>query len=258
MQDEEPRSYSKSMNNYSEVLSVCTLPLFYKDGDEYKHAGTGILVKAVKSDFLISASHVFDPYFEGKQLFFIIGNKKVRPLTGRLRRLGDPYDIGVLKLSDESRPPYPAVEKKSLLISSIVPGLVPRQNKQYMVNGFPASRTKLDWRSQLAISELRPFLTGSFPVEMYDENQLKQENFLLLDFKKKDFFTLEGQNISYPDPQGLSGSPVWMTLDRANANDPLKTPLVGVITDYDPKEKYIKACDIGCALALIILLELNS
>ena len=52
-------------------------------------------------------------------------------------------------------------------------------------------------------------------------------------------------------PHGLSGSPVWLVLDRVNENDPSRTPLIGVVIEYDPRKKFVKACDIGFGLALI-------
>src|ERR1051325_9620849 len=100
-----------------EILSAFSIPLYRDKNGRPELHGTGFFVKAGPDTFLVSAAHVMDTaYDEG--LYFFSTPKTRRHLAGQLLRTGpkesrraDQIDVGVLRLSEGSAPPYAEVKK---------------------------------------------------------------------------------------------------------------------------------------------------
>jgi hypothetical protein len=114
--------------------------------------GSGFLVSGSTGSFLISAAHVLDPLQSGTKLFFYAGPGVIRTLAGSIRvtnppagkdRKTDRYDVGVLRLLEPSSPFDVAVNKTGLPLSALMPRALPRRGKEYLVTGFPTSKSRL-------------------------------------------------------------------------------------------------------------------
>src|SRR6266571_1652665 len=125
------------------------VPLYLRRKGKPQLVGTGFLVSSGTSYYLVSAAHVFDERSADQELFFYIEPETKRKISGNLaltkippgkNRSSDPFDIGVLKLG-EPFPPYPKVEKYPLPISAFMANALPREGKQYLLIGFPASKS---------------------------------------------------------------------------------------------------------------------
>jgi hypothetical protein len=49
----------------------------------------------------------------------------------------------------------------------------------------------------------------------------------------------------------MSGSPVWLMYDQVSTNDPIHTPVVGILIEYHGSHKLLVATDIKVALDMI-------
>lgn len=56
---------------------------------------------------------------------------------------------------------------------------------------------------------------------------------------------------AFPNPAGMSGSPVWLLHDEHRSEVSTLTPVVGIAIEHHKQEAVIVATDIGVALDLI-------
>ena len=61
----------------------------------------------------------------------------------------------------------------------------------------------------------------------------------------------DGKQITFPKPNGMSGSPVWLIYDDEGPNDPVHTPVVGILIEHCPSKLALVATDIGFAVDMI-------
>ena len=143
---------SQAVTRLANVLARHILPLFAESsGGKPKLVGSSFLVSTGTSSYLVSAAHVFDELKVGHELFFYIEPRTKRKISGSLRltktpegenRNGDRLDVGVLKLEGPGLPPYPNVEKCPLAIDALMPNALPREGKQYLLVGYPGSKSR--------------------------------------------------------------------------------------------------------------------
>jgi hypothetical protein len=218
------------------------------------------LVSNAASSFLISAAHVFDPLKSGSKLFFYVGHKRVHNLQGSVlltvppvgeTRRADRLDIAVLLLAEEASPPYPEVNKQAIPINALIASALPRERKNYLVTGFPASKTQLHpVRRQV---ESAPYGNWSACASKagYGRVGCSDQTHIVMPFNRK---KVVGQHLAtrtFPNPAGMSGSPVWLLYDEVETNDPTQTPVVGVFIEYHSSHHLLVATDINVALDMI-------
>ena len=143
---------SEAVTRLSNILCRFLLPLFAaSSGGKPKLVGSSFLVSSGTSCYLVSAAHVFDELRAGRELFFYVEPKTTRKLSGTLwltraatgmTRACDRLDVGVLKLEGPGLPPYPKVQKHLLPISALMANALPRDGKQYLLVGFPESKSR--------------------------------------------------------------------------------------------------------------------
>jgi hypothetical protein len=152
MKDREIERTRLLLERLAERLSRHVVGIFREGphGRPESH-GSGLLVSSSTRLFLISAAHVLDPLQSGTKLFFYAAPRVTRALAGSVRvtnpppgkdRKTDRYDVGVLRLLEPPSPPKLAVNKTGLPLSALTPRALPRRGKQYLVTGFPASKSK--------------------------------------------------------------------------------------------------------------------
>lgn len=221
--------------------------------------GTALLVSSNDKAFLVSAAHVFDPLKEEKGLYFYSERGTKRKLTGELllskppenqQRKQDQLDIGVLRLDGDELPQFPSVEKFALPINALLPGALPRETKQYFVMGFPATKSKAHLIEKTF--GLNPYgnLSGSIPDTDYQKHGLDPQTHIVMPFNKRSVLSKQGRG-QFPNPNGMSGSPVWLVYDGAGPNDSSRNHVVGILIEYRAQDRILVATDIGLALSLI-------
>lgn len=252
---------SRVVTRLSNLLSQHIVPLFVDGrGGKPQLVGSSFLVSSGTSSYLVSAAHVFDEIKSGHELFFYIEPKTIRKLSGNLRltrmprgkeRNSDRLDVGVLKFEGPALPPYPKVQKYPLPISALIANALPREGKQYLLVGFPESKSRANSAARDLVSEPCGFRNISAPVSKYSELGVTPQEHIVLSFDVKRTVTPKKGVRAFPKPSGMSGSPIWLLYDENGPNDPARTPVVGVAIEHHKTKRAIVASDIDVALRLI-------
>lgn len=258
----EQRRESEIIEKVGAILSRHIVPLFIDRPDGKPQSfGAGLLVSANASSFLISAGHVFDEIREGREVYFYIEPKTKLHLSSHLHlttipegkdRDRDVLNVGVLKFGDPHLPPYPAVDKWPLDVGSLAPYALPREGKTYFILGFPGSKGQRDPKKRKIESKVYSYRNFAHPTERYKKFDVKPESHIAIIFSRKQSVGPDGTPRLFPNPEGMSGSPVWLLPDELEAlNDPKHILVVGVAIKHLKYQRTILATDIGEALNMI-------
>ena len=243
------------------LLTRYIVPICEKDerGDSQGH-GTGLLVANRGANFLVTAAHVLDPLRERSRLFFPCAKLKERniggsmlatiPLNGKCRN-EDRVDIAVVRLDGDAQPPYPEVDKESLDISWLRPSPLPRHGTSWFITGFPARRTKTH-RIKKQV-EVGPFGHACSSIEDsgYANLGLRPTESFALEFNVNKVYVGNGPPVKAPNPQGMSGSPIWLLYDHPSENGGTGKQVVGIAIEHRHREKLIVGTDISVAIDMI-------
>lgn len=254
----DERSFSTLIDEATNLLAKFVVPLYEEDKRGRPSLnGSGFFVKAGEDIFLVSAAHVLET-LKTKNLFYYIAPGITRKLTGKLLlnpwqgdREYDPIDVGVLKLAGEGLPPYPKVDKFTVDISYLQPAFLPREEKDYMIIGFPASRNGVNPIAREVASVVYAYHNYSIKGPDYCKHGLKADTHVALPLDLKVAFDSKGTHRHFPRPQGMSGSPIWVLFDENASAEERVFPLVGVGTKYRKKERLLVGTDIGFVLDMI-------
>jgi hypothetical protein len=247
-----------AVQKLSGLLSRHVVPLFSEDRNRKPQPrGSGFLVSSASGSFLLSAAHVFDC---PRPLFFYVGPKTLQWLSGELRltkmpggksRESDRLDVGVLKLRSPVLPPYPQVDKYALPIGDLMAGALPRESKVYLVLGFPGSKSQPHLVRRDVTSEPHGFWHTSAPIHTYTKIGVGPDSHIVINFDGAKALGSDGEVRTFPSPLGMSGAPVWLLYDEIGPNDPMRTPIVGILIEYRKPQKALIATDVGIALRMM-------
>jgi hypothetical protein len=213
--------------------------------------GSGLLLATSNSSFLVTAAHVLDPLRVDKNLYLHLRKRKLHlagkylltnPPHGEIRD-DDQLDLGILRLDGPAAPPYLEIEKVPLPIEALMPGAIPRQRKQYCVLGFPGSQGKVDLGRREVVARAYTNLCRSSPPEKYEELGLPTSRNIVLEFNRTRVLDRKGQRQTFPQPAGMSGSPVWLLWDAEGQNDVKQTPVVGILIEHRQDQQVLVAAD---------------
>lgn len=242
----------------SDHLLQHVVPLFaYGLNGKPQLVGSSFLVSHQDSFYLISAAHVFDELKAGHELFYYTSQKTIRKLSGSLRltkcddRKFDRLDVGVLKLEGPALPPYPQVEKYPVPLSALKANALPREGKQYLLIGFPASKSRANPVAREMTAKPCSFRNDAAHQKIYTELQIKPNDHIVLNFDLSKTVMPNAEIRKFPDPKGMSGSPVWLLYDENGPNSVCQTPIVGIAIEHRKNQRVIIATDIKIALQLI-------
>lgn len=166
-------------------------------------------------------------------------------------RESDRLDVGVYKLEGPALPPYPTIQKYSLPISALLPNALPREGKQFLLVGFPASKSRANPVSRELASEPCSFRNISALASKYSELGVTPQNHIVLDFDAKHTVMPNKEIRTFPCPSGMSGSPIWLLHNESGPNDPAQASVVGIAIEHHKNKHAIVATDIVVALKLI-------
>lgn len=253
---------SHLVTKLSNLLSQCIIPLYANEEDgKPRLVGSSFLVSSDTNFYLISAAHVFDEQVKkGYELFYYIDCSTTQKLSGNLRitktpsgkdRKHDHLDIGVLKLDGPALPPYPDIQKYPLPIHLLTPNTLPREDKQYLLVGFPETKNRARRVDRNLVPVPYSFRNISAPSSKYLELCVTPQSHIVLSFSIKHTVGPDKIVRPFPDPLGMSGSPVWLLYDKIGSNDPTQTPVVGIAIEHHKTKHAIVVADIDIALKLI-------
>jgi hypothetical protein len=245
------------MAKLGERLLRCTVPIFRAHGGL---RGSGLLVSNRTSAFLVSAAHVFEPLESGDGLCIFVAPDRMWNLQGRLLRTQaaegkvDRFDIGVLRFDEASAPPYPTINKEAIPVSDLVARALPRQKKQYFLTGFPATKTRREFRGRFLDSKPYANLLKSASEDEYVRLGRSQDFHIAMPFVRRKVIGPGPRQIEFPEPAGMSGSPVWLLPGDFRASLPtqaIQASVVGIFIEYLRPRSILIATDIRVALDLI-------
>jgi len=232
------------------------------DNGKPESMGTGLLVSSCADTFVVSAGHVFNELMSGRNLFFYAGPQLIHQLAGSFWVSNPPtagdkkagrydIDIGVIRLLRTAPPPNSIVDKEPLPLAALIGNALPRHSKQYLVTGFPGSKTKLNPVHRIVDSKPYANLCVSPPQPMYEKIGCSSQTHLLMPFVRKHVLGPGSKRHTFPNPEGMSGSPVWLLYDDVGPNDPVQTPVVGILIEYHRSRHLLLATDISHAIKMI-------
>jgi hypothetical protein len=252
---------SRAIARLSNSLVRHIVPLFIeRRGSKPQLVGSSFLVSSRTRYYLVSAAHVFDELKAGHELFFYIEPKTKRKLSGNLRltktppgkgRESDHLDVGVLMLEGPALPPYPMVQKYPLPITEFLPKALPRDGKQFLLVGFPESKSRVNPVARDLTSEPCSFRNVSAPASKYFELNVTPQTHIVLCFDVKHTVLPNGDVRAFPKPSGMSGSPIWLLYDPPKTTGALQASVVGIAIEHHKNKHAIVATDIDIALRLI-------
>lgn len=240
------------------LLAKFVVPLYESDNRGRPSSyGSGFFVKAGSQHFLVSAAHVLETLNQ-RPLFYYITPHTTRKLSGKLilnpwqgDREDDPIDVGVLCLTGEGLPPYPEVNKLALDVSYLCPTLLPRSGKNYMILGFPASRSEVNPAKQQVAATVYGYRNSSINDVKYADTGLSPETHVVLPLNLEVGFDSRGRYRNFPRPQGMSGSPIWVMYDEDGRDDLKELTVVAVGTKYRRRERLLVGTDVAPVLNMI-------
>jgi hypothetical protein len=252
--------FNQAVVDSANMLLRHVVPLFsIRPGKRPILIGTSLLVERAGTYYLVSARHVVDRSSDPGGLYYYIERGSMHRLLGSVLHTQaqphlvqiDKYDVAVIALAPDALPPGAAVWKLPLPFSSLRPFQFPRRRKQYLVTGFPSSRSRANPHSRRLVSEPSGFRVVSATQDRYTILGLDEEHHIVLALDIANMNFPDGTQRRIADPHGMSGSPVWLLFDEDGRNNSSVTPAVGVVTEYHRDKRLLVATDIAVAVHLI-------
>jgi hypothetical protein len=241
-------------------LCKASVPIFSvgEDGSPLIE-GTGFFVAYSKRTFLVSAAHVLDRHLVEKQKLYIFpsdipaieikGNGCLTVLPSSGKREDDLIDVGILEINP------------SVLIGPNIELILPfdalraeKSNlgkKIFLTVGYPKTRINKKYYGK-RLSPLQFSYWGlAANKDLYISTKLDPAEHILIPFDRKNCSSVDGHKGKTPDPDGISGSPVWLFVDSDNPEANKIETVAGVITELDRVNKCLVATTISPVLEMI-------
>ena len=238
--DEEHPSVWKEA---SELLSSWVIPLYQDRSTRPCQIGTGFFVHTASGVFLVSAAHVLR-FAKERRLYYYIDPKTTYGVSGELRiSKHENIDVAAVKLDVDPLPPYRAVDKVPMRRSMLLPRALPRTGKHYMVSGFPSSKNRANPSNQTVNARVYAYRADSANTAAYAAANIDPALHIALPLDLRLGFDPSGERLDFPDPHGMSGSPVWLLYDDDETPREM-FPVVGVAIEYRKSQRLLVATDI--------------
>lgn len=232
------------------LLLKFSIPLYVHDErGRPSQVGTGFFVRRGADVFLVSAAHVLDIATTAR-MFLYSAPGTIRYFSGRMTRsrsrstrADDLVDVGVVRLSGDHLPPYPAVDKFPMDTSYLRPRYLPRAGKNYVFIGFPATKSDVDVMNKNVTAIPYAYRNGSLPEADYPAHGLDPNDHVALPLNLKKGFDPAGRHQHFPKPQGMSGSPIIVLYNEEGPDDSRVFPVVGVATTHRKRDHIVFGTD---------------
>lgn len=214
--------------------------------------GSGLLLQVGNVPFLLTAGHVLD-MIEGRTLLLASSTSLVRVLENRFTsaplsgsREYDPYDIGFVRLSDETVRELDGV--RFLTMAETDATDTSSENEFFQFFGWPIRKGKLQSGEHHAVLEPLPFASIGAPRATYEELGLDPRWHLVMDFRRKRVMSESGIK-AVVKPNGVSGGAMWK-LDALKKRESTNR-VVAILHQHDPYRNVMIGTRIRFHLTLI-------
>lgn len=226
-------------------------PLLTDDEGRPDVLGTAFIVAVGHFRFIVTAAHVVEAGNSSALRFGrgIVANPgSVKVVTSGMppsgRRVDDRVDLAVWQADEQLTAALLAQGTHPIEIESIGVGDLAESGDHYVFSGYPASRT----RTNRATREIDPGPVSANCLAVVDDRLvdlgLHRTTHIIGAFDRRRMANLQGQQITAPEPWGMSGGPVW----KIQGND---CCLVGVGIEYLEGSNVLVATRLGAVVALL-------
>ena len=238
-QEQRDESYFSNIQSAHFALqSTCQLLRFDDEINQIPTSnGCGVLFEYNDNYYLFSNSHVLVDEQMGKT-FILLEDKKIVNIGGsyyhtRLpssnHRSDDTLDVAVVKLNIEVAKALLNKGLKFLTISDIETNHLLKKQDILLIAGYPASKTRIDFKSNMIINKASIIRTIPSFVNL-DALKFPSTFHFIAEYKKKKLRdNKSGLLVTSPDPYGLSGSGLWVQNNESRNNKPI---LIGILSEY--------------------------
>lgn len=231
----------------------CLFPFISSDGRIEKPGvfGTGVLLRIDTHYFLISAAHVFDQ--AGDDLFF---TQSVAPdekkcvvyrtdAPGGVRK-NDKIDLGFCKLTPTIARQLVDAGHSFLGVDALEMDAVAPIAGKYSFTGYPGSKTKTLVREKILRPKPYEYSLLAMPDAALRSANWTPEIHLGGLFERSKMAYPAGEQITAPEPLGMSGGGVWI---KQSPQDDYR--LVGIGIEWDGRNSMLIGVRIGLLVPMI-------
>lgn len=213
--------------------------------------GTGFIVAVDRYRFIITAAHVVEAEDSSTLRFgrnIISNSGSVAVVTTKMpssrRREDDRLDLAIWRADEQLA--------ASLLAQGIQPiGIelagvedVAESGNRYVFSGYPSSRT----RTNRTTREIDPGPISACCEAVIDDRlldlELQSSTHIIGSFERRRMANIDGEQITAPEPWGMSGGPVWKIQGDS-------CRLAGVGIEYRERKNALVATRLGAVVALL-------
>lgn len=231
----------------SYLLQRHVAPIYRVDSNnEPEHFGTCVFLTYGEKKFLVTAAHVLDAK-KDTSLYIPCGEHGILakiegsffqsvPLDGNRQNYN--IDIGIVTL--DSGISCQISNNSFIPFSAIDTNIAETQSNIYIAMGYP-------WRKNGNLNrttrKIRPWLASyaanSLPLPSLPAKEIHANSHLFIRYKKEHSKNTEGQELTAPDPHGMSGGALWRYDSSSSHN---QTPrLVGILTEWHKNHRGLLA-----------------
>jgi len=144
-------------------------------------------------------------------------------------------DVGIVRFAGPGHPPLKLVGKGCLPTYHLVSRFPDLRNGRtvghYLVTGFPITKTKVNRGKKIVESNPWCILSKEVDLDLYSRQNVNPIDHVILHLEKKPVGR-NGQRSFHPDPDGMSGSPVWLLgIEGIDRQEP-DNQIVAIAVEY--------------------------
>jgi hypothetical protein len=241
MSEEDLALYIKTRKEAVELIDKSTCQFYILKKGTPISSGSGVCVKINEVHFILTAAHVVEDRINELYLRFEKGitlmGCQVNTNKINFKRNDDKQDIAILKLNNETveflNGFYTFLEEEDLGINH---QLV--DSAEYLAYGYPASMTKMKYKTNIIDAKSTLFTTKPAEVELYKKLNCKEDSNIIINYNKTGLVSMETLQVGTgPDVYGMSGCGLWYIPVLAPGQEPQKK-LISILTEWPPEDKH--------------------
>ena len=241
----------------------CVCPLWIRERGRPSLIGSATLIKVEQTRFLITSSHVIDRAMNQPLL---VGNPSgFRPIGGWGRqtalvsgsRQDDLTDTAVVAL-DEDTASFIEAAHAALPIHCVDTNDTFSPGKPYEFFGCPWRKVEFSKSRRLFKPSIYKFKSGAVTETDYAPLGLSPHKHIAINFDLKRVVDGNGRAVTAPNPQGMSGGPVWSFVPIESGEQKMWTRmLTGIAIEHGSGMRMLVAVRINAALECIRMMFPN-
>lgn len=241
----------------------CVCPLWFDKQGKPDLVGSSTLIKVEQTRFLITAAHVIDSAMNNAMLvgsakgFTQIGGRGKLTLASSGSRSSDRDDTSVIALDENTA---------SFIEAAFVPLPIRyadvndsfQHGKHYEFFGYPWRKVHAGGAGRILEPTLYKFKSGSIGENDYASLGLTTHKHIAVEFDLKQVTDETGRTVAAPNPEGMSGGPVWSFVPvQLDGQKMWSRRLAGIAIEYRSTTRTLIGVRINAALECIRMMFPN-